>query len=64
MTVVAIFVAYRYTLPVSDLASKVGVATIGATQAMFLGVVVVGVAVKMAKSLTASGQKQPQAQRR
>jgi hypothetical protein len=49
MTFIAMVVGYRYTLPASGLASKVGEAIIGATQVIFLGVLVIGVAVKMAR---------------
>jgi hypothetical protein len=50
MAAVALVVAYRDSVPLhEDLAMKLGEAIIGGTQAMFLGVVVVAVAVKMAR---------------
>lgn len=50
MTAIAMFVSYRYTLPTSGLASKVGEAIIGATQTMFLGVLLTGLLVKMTRN--------------
>jgi H+/gluconate symporter-like permease len=49
MTMLVAIVAYRDTLAESGLAPKLGEAIIGATQAMFLGILVIGVAVRMAR---------------
>jgi H+/gluconate symporter-like permease len=50
ITMVAMFVGYKATLHDSGVAEKVGAAIVGATQAMFLGVFVIGVAVRMARA--------------